>query len=143
MISNGRNTVCGIDWQGNIWCWGTHASMPKFRDSQIYRLDDGWNAAATRLNAPGWDRFILVDLALLTGCALTKKGRVFCWEYEHKDLKEMKPLKGARKITIGPDHVCALLPKNNIICIDDISKALEIEDQDPNAVPIREIDIPR
>jgi hypothetical protein len=143
MISNGRNSVCGINWQANIWCWASPSAMPKFRDSKIFRLDEGWNAAATLLKAPGWDKFVLIEVAFLNGCALTKKGRAFCWMFDQNNLEELKPFAGAKKVTIGGGYACALLPENTVVFINDLSKALETTKQDADSVTFREIKIPR
>ena len=123
-ISTGANHTCGIRTTGRLYCWGYD-----FRG----QLGDGGTPVgrdAPRQVAGGRTDWRQVSAGLVSTCATTTGGRLFCWGQDGSgQLGDGSASAGStvpsevsgnrtdwRSVSVGDDHACAVRTTGRLFC---------------------------
>lgn len=123
-ISTGANHTCAVHQEGAISCWG-HNFYGQLGNRK--RLSDA--DSSTPVKALGIDDAIAIAAGERHTCALLEAGTVSCWgdnqygqlgsdsEWTHALVPvQAKSIAGAKAITAGSLHNCAVLGNNIVSC---------------------------
>jgi alpha-tubulin suppressor-like RCC1 family protein len=118
-ISAGANYTCGIDNQGEVYCWGFGP------DGQ---LGFGDNVAVQPARVPTTTRFTSLSAGVHHTCAIAIDGSIWCWganwtgqlgdgtlELSRTPIRVAGDLTAVR-VSVGAEHTCALTAGNAVYC---------------------------
>lgn len=123
-ISTGAHHTCAVHEEGAISCWGNNF------DGQLgNRKNRSDSDSSTPVNALGIDDAIAIAAGERHTCALREAGTISCWgDNEYGQLGsdsgwayaltpvKAKHIRGAKAITAGSFHNCAVLGNQTISC---------------------------
>lgn len=72
-LSAGGHFTCGVTTGGEVYCWG------KNREGQLGDGSMNDSSAPVPVTGTRGETFTVVDTGFLHACALTDRGRVYCW----------------------------------------------------------------
>ena len=123
-ISTGAHHTCAVHEEGAISCWGNNFDGQLGNRNSLSDAD-----SSTPVNALGIDDAIAIAAGERHTCALREAGTISCWgDNEYGQLGvgsgrtyalapvKAKSITGAKAITAGSFHNCAVLGNNTVSC---------------------------
>jgi hypothetical protein len=125
-VNGGLDHSCGLTTDGDAYCWGATAlggPMPKGEtctapggayNTPSYQYD----CRRTPLLLPGDHRFQSLSAYSGNVCGASADGAVWCWAGAGAPTV-VPGLSGARAVSVGPRHGCAVLSDDGVRCWGD------------------------
>ena len=125
-LALGDGFSCGLVAAGDAYCWGATALGGPMPTGETCTAPGGayntpsyqYDCRRTPMLVPGGHRFGSLSAYSGTVCGVTAEGEVWCWA--GVGAPAIVPgLSGARAVSVGPRHGCAILLDDGIRCWGD------------------------
>jgi alpha-tubulin suppressor-like RCC1 family protein len=131
-ISSNGDSTCVVAVTGDVYCWGANSSGQLGDGSEVpeYAYEHPELFSATPLKVNGLDDIVKVTSHYATVCALASNGGVSCWgalnwvglaEAPSSVPVAIAAWDGAKDISVGAGHACAIVADGRVSCVGDSS----------------------